>query len=105
MTNIRRRKAKARRHAGASFNCPGVREYLARPDHVPFDFTDLESDEPIVVEAWWLPNDALSQLWKAPINEYGFVRSPSLDAMYAKVRVDPDETCTLLDPDEPEEAE
>ena len=67
---------------------------------MPFNFTDPERDEPIVVETWWLPKDVQSRLWRIPINEYGFVRAPSLAALYEKVLVGADETCTFVASDE-----
>jgi hypothetical protein len=66
---------------GGSVHAPGVRAYFAHPENLPFNFTDPERDEPIVVETWWLPKDVQSRLWRIPINEYGFVRAPSLAAL------------------------
>jgi hypothetical protein len=103
MSNVRRRKPKARRRGGVSFHVPGVYaalgerwrefEYIAEP---------VDAGAPVVVQAWQLSAEAQSAIWRRPITEYGFVRSPSLDAMYEDVRVDADDTITLVADDEDE---
>jgi hypothetical protein len=92
----KRKVTRQRQAVDMSVHAPGVRDAMIR-DHPGLPLVDsLKAGEPIIVDVWMLPDDVERQ-FVARIGGY------KLDAWYREVRVDPDESCTLLDPDELED--